>query len=419
MRRTLLICMLLVTTLLPAPAQADSLVVIRDLNGTTPYGLAGFACSGNPLAFNQDAGIGIQKGPETVPAGTRSWSYDGLGGGAMGPYAFPSDPMKDVNVAEAWFYSANVESGLAVAFYQEPADQGTQKLWAGTVTIGLSGGQLSTWTKISGIGLSYNWTKYEWTSQNGYQPTGDPTVASTTVGTFADAHGTSGLGGYALAMGCGGSKINYDKLVIGQTGSVTTYDFEALQTTTTMTTSSGTITAGQSKAIGGDLSPLFQMGHVRLEAKKFNATSWSLVGTGITGQQGEPFSLSVKPLVQTSYRWRFVEIDAALGSTSSVITIKVRAKVTAAPVSKVVNLGSAIKIKGKVTPAKGGHTVTLWRKTATGKVKVGSAIIKADGTYLASTKASKVGTWKLLVTIPALSGNLAGTSPVVSVSVVR
>jgi hypothetical protein len=96
-----------------------------------------------------------------------------------------------------------------------------------------------------------------------------------------------------------------------------------------------------------------------------------------------------------------------------------RAKVTAAPVAKTVSLGSAIKIKGKVTPAKGGHTVTLWTKTATGKVKVGTAIVKADGTYLASTKATKAGTWKLLVTIPALPGNLAGTSPVVSVSVDR
>jgi hypothetical protein len=417
MRRTLLICMLLVATLLPAPAQADSTVIVRETDNMG-FGPSVFSCSANPFAVGQIPGFLIQKGPGTVPAGTRSWGFDGSGGDGMGPYALPTDPMKDLSVAEASFYSLNVESGVAIAIYQEPADESNGEVWFATANIGLSGGQLGNWTTISGIGLSYNWTKYQ-PGQNGYEPTGDPSVASTTVGTFADAHGTSGLGGYALVMGCGGSQINFDKFRIGTTGSVTTYDFEAELTTLTMKTASTTIRAGQSKTIGGSLSPLFQTAHVRLEAKKFNATSWSLVGTGITGEQGEPFSLTVKPLVQTSYRWRFIETDAALGSTSKTITIKVRMVVTAAPVAKVVNLGKLITIKGKVKPAKPGHLVTLWRKTATGKVKLKTAIIKADGSYAVSIKASKTGTFKYLVTVPAQSGNLAGTSPVVSVSVVR
>jgi hypothetical protein len=424
MRRVLVACVLLVVALQPAPAQADSIVIVHSTNFPPTYGIGVFGCGSDPFdvptVSSSQGFLGIQPGPGTPPAGTHSWAFDGVGGDAGGPLAFPSDPMKDIGTAEAWFYSTGTDTGYAWAFYEEPTDAtaGNGKIWLGRSAIALAQADTSTWTKLGAIGRSYDWTKYQ-AGQNGYQPTGDPSVLSTTVPTFADAHGTTGLGGYALVMGCGGGKVDFDKFVVGKTGNITTYDFEELTTVTTMTTASSTILAGRSKVLGGKLVPAFPDAPMRLEAKKFGSTTWTLVAAPHTGSEGGTVSFTVKPLTQTSYRWVFAGSSSASGSVSKAITINVKLAVTAQPVAKVVTLGKAIKITGKVTPAKPGHLVTLWKKTATGKVKLGTAIIRSDGTYVASTKATKVGTWKLLVTVPAQSGNLAGTSPTVSVSVVR
>ena len=70
-------------------------------------------------------------------------------------------------------------------------------------------------------------------------------------------------------------------------------------------------------------------------------------------------------------------------------------------------------MSGHVTPAKPGKTVTLYRGTR----QVGTGTVNAKGGYTVSTTAGSTGVWKLHVTIGASSGNLAGRSGTVKVTV--
>ena len=117
--------------------------------------------------------------------------------------------------------------------------------------------------------------------------------------------------------------------------------------------------------------------------------------------------------MKTDYRWVFHENQVYDGSTSGGFTVKVRTAVTAKPADTTVRRGGTIKVSGNVTPAKPGKTVTLYRGTR----PVGTGTVNAKGGYTVSTTARSTGVWKLHVTIGASSGNLAGRSGTVKVTV--
>lgn len=70
---------------------------------------------------------------------------------------------------------------------------------------------------------------------------------------------------------------------------------------------------------------------------------------------------------------------------------------------------ATLRARGTVFPAKPGATVTLWRTTASSTTKVGSATVQANGSYAINRTVTK-GTWRVHVTVPASTGNLAGKS---------
>lgn len=348
-----------------------------------------------------------------MPAGTHTWGFDLDGGDSAGPAAFPSTmTMSQITVAAAWFHAEQAESGRAWAFYVEPADEGTSNVWVGVADLTLPAG---TWTEFALPGLTYSWTKYD--TSSGWTVTG--TAAAGGVPAFVAAHGGSGYGGYAATMGCNGGKFNFDKFSIGSSGNVTVYDFEGLSTTTTMVSKATTIVAGRRVSIAGDLEPTFNDATVQLEAKTYASSEWVPVGTVGSGSTGEPFSMAVKPLKQTSYRWTFPGAACCSSSTSEPVVIKVKTALTATRSASAVRPGQGFAINGRSTPAKPGFTATLWRKTASGPVKLKSTTIKADGRYGFTVRPTKVGKWTMYVTVPAGTGNLAGTSPTTTVTVRR
>lgn len=191
----------------------------------------------------------------------------------------------------------------------------------------------------------------------------------------------------------------------------TTYDFEAPLTTTTMTASKSTITAGGSVLLSTKVSdgpePLAGVPAV-LWAKAFGESAFSMVAAVPTDAEGRA-SLSRAPARRTEFQWRFPGTDLQTSSQSPIAAVGVRTRVTLTLLDASLSPGQTLRARGTTFPAKPGVTATLWRTTASGRTRIGSAIVKVDGSYAINRTVTK-GTWRVHVTVAASGGNLVGTS---------
>jgi len=162
-------------------------------------------------------------------------------------------------------------------------------------------------------------------------------------------------------------------------------------------------------------SPFYEGAPIQLWAKP-SGKSYAKIATVPADTSGNA-SKTVAPRVGTTYQWRFPSMGANQPSQSPTKAVGVRAKVTAELVDESVHKGQRLVVVGKVTPDKGGVRATFYRDSATGQIKLGSALVRSDGTYrIASGVISTSGsqTWKVYVKVPAEGGNLAGKSPVLT-----
>jgi hypothetical protein len=405
----------------PAPyAAADTTVVVHGLGDLPTDGSAGLffvSCSAPWTGSGTlDPGpLHIQEGPAPVPIGTRTWGFDmpaPSAGYAIGPFRSVSS-MATLSTAQADFYDEGAGTANGVAFAGvDPADLAGD-YWMGVAPLMLPAG---SWQTVTAGDKSYSWTQIN--SQ--FQPTGQ-TYSGTISQLLTNKIGTGDHDGYVGAgFGCNTpGLVDFDKAQIGDTGDVTTYDYEAALTTTTITGKPSTVTAGQSVTLKGvttdSTGGSFSSAQLTLQAKTFGSSTWQDVGQATETNDGTqtPATLKKKPLVETKYRWEFPESPSSLGSVSPTFTVKVHTAVSAKAADTTVSKGGTIKITGRTTPAKPGQTVHLMK----GSAKVGSGIVKADGTFTIKAKAASTGTWKLRVTIGASTGNLAGRSKTVKVTV--
>jgi hypothetical protein len=148
---------------------------------------------------------------------------------------------------------------------------------------------------------------------------------------------------------------------------------------------------------------------------QFGAATWHDVATATDTYDGtqHPALLTARPSVAPGYRWVYAGTSTYAASTSPAFTVGVRTAVTAHAVDATVRRGGTIVVRGRVTPAKPGSTVRLFR----GDTVVGRAVVRDTGRYRITTDATTRGTWRLHVRIRATTGNLAGKSPVVTVQV--
>lgn len=412
MRRTAaLVLMALVMALLPSRAVADTTVVIHGLDfpDDDSAAIARYGCDdlfdaagAPPIPFD------IEPGPDTPPAGTRSLGFlvsgSGIGWGTFHNVL----SMEDTTVAGLSLHAAEGASGVAYAGYVEPDETATSLLWIGRVALTEPPGG---WRTVDVAGLSYTWTKYD-------SATGDPVGSepgTSTVAAFVAGHGGDSYGFYGIGFGCDGKVFYLDALRVGAPGSVTTYDLEAYLSEIAIAGSRSQVLAGKPVTLtglleqsDGDIPSGFLLS---LEAKPFGADSFSEVRTALTGEEATPATATVRPRKNTTYRWRFAGSDVVEGSVSPTFTVKVRTALTLTLADGSLRVGDKLVALGRTTPAKPGFVVTLWRKTASGKVKIGAGLVRADGSFKVTTKAGKAGTWKVFATVPAGQGNLAGTSP--------
>lgn len=395
-----------------SPAHADSEVVVR--------GLSFPADSATKLSIVGCEGVYDRK-PEPIatylsrggPAGTRSFKYDLAGGNAVGSQTSVRS-MAATTTAGLTVYAPNGSAGVAYAGYQAPADWSTKRFWVGRadVTAAANG-----WQQIDATDLTYTWTQYDL----GTLKPVDHADGAATVPAFLAAHGGDGPGFYATGFGCDGQPFKIDSLRSGSAGAVTTYDLEGFTSTAGISGSASTITAGESVTLSGVVRDQWARtlphGLVVLEEQKTGTDRFVPVeGAAASLDAGDP-TVTVQPEANTVYRWSFAGTWSFDGSVSEPFSVDVATAVTATT-ERVPDSG-ALVATGSVTPAKPGVSATLWRVVKDVQTVVGEAPIADDGSYRIEVPDAPRTFSRYVVTVPAASGNLAGTSALQTVQALR
>lgn len=224
-------------------------------------------------------------------------------------------------------------------------------------------------------------------------------------------------GGYATGNVAGwqppagiGTDTYLDLVTFSFTGeAATTYDFEDHVYALAGSAARRTITAGEHTVVSGTLTrdgAAFSGAMLSLQRRPWGHAGWSLAGTALTDATGRA-ALDVHPVTSTDYRWTY-----AAAMPTPAIRIGVRTRLTLALADATLRHGQRLVATGRTTPAKPGVTVTLRRRTATGTVRLASATVTATGSYRIAKALTTPGTYRVFVTIPAATGNLAGSSVV-------
>jgi hypothetical protein len=391
-------------TLLAPPAQAADIVIVSRSGNQVgdPSLLVTSTICGDPLQVTSD-GYTYDRvnGPGTAPRGDGSLQITRQDTGLITGLAFISG--RDLNDLASSFAGSfrTTFDGQAVAAVARFVDP----FWRGIVVVPTTA---NTWTSVDFTTLDFDWS-----DGNGGSMTG-------TIAEFITAHGAGSvvgiLGGSQCETPTAGS-VYLDNVRIGAGSDTQIFDFEPLiPTALTAVASKSVITNGDPVTLRttmtGAGSPVAG-GVVRLFHKPFGAASYTMLGQATTNANGVA-SLVAHPKKITSYQWRYDgDTQTYAAGQSPIRAVGVRAKVTLSVADPTLVPGQKLIVTGLVSPAKTGFVATLWRKTATGKVKLASTtMVRADGTYRISKVLTNRGTYKVFVTVPAAKGNLAGTSPI-------
>ena len=402
-------------TLIP-PAQADSTVVVTKLKdmAATDAGFLATPCNDGPghEDLSSPPVPGIHKGPAPVPSGRRTWTYTPPAGTAVGPYRFISS-MVGLGAAREQVYADQTSGGSGVLVADVGEDATTE--WHGIRSVPVSAAAGWSTVRIA-PDTSFDWERFDSGTASG-------TTFSGTIAQMVNQVGLTDASGYVgVAFGCDGHAFSLDKVKLGDTGDIVTYDLEAPATTTSIKGDDSPIIAG------GDPVPL--TGSTRfadsgkpidgvlltLKARPAGTKKWRTVdsreqlfdGTTLTRPQ-----LNVRPKVTTSYRWVLPNLDALFGSHSSPLTIKVHTGLAVKASDESVTVGTRVKITGRTVPVKRGVKVVLWHDI----YRASEARTNKRGRFTLFTRPTLKGFWNVHVTIGKTPGNLPGQSRVITINV--
>jgi photosystem II stability/assembly factor-like uncharacterized protein len=166
-------------------------------------------------------------------------------------------------------------------------------------------------------------------------------------------------------------------------------------------------------------------GSLILEKRPAGSDSWQALKSVPWPADGDSFSQTDKPTVNTSYRLRFV-YAGDVGALSSARTAGVRHKVSVRTTSFRLHVGNVYRVRGTVSPAKPGGVVEVWTDRA-GNHKLGAWHRIGLGGYVKLTNGTtfitrKFGTpvretYHLKVFMRADSQHVGGWSPRITVTV--
>jgi hypothetical protein len=266
------------------------------------------------------------------------------------------------------------------------------------------------WHPVDAMTRTYFWIE---------QPGGaNQEESAMTIPDFVAEHGSGQATGFIGAGTCDSftpTTVYVDDFRVSAGADVQAFNFEIPFTPSVgISTSATTVTNGNSVSVAGTLkygsTPL--PGKVMRLYSQVGSNTATLVATRTTNDSGV-VRATVYPKRNTNYTWYFAEAGNYASRFSGARLVSVRAKVTLALADSTLRSGQTLVATGRVSPAKVGSIATLWRKTSTGRVKLRSiTLTRTDGTFRITKVLNTRGTYKVYVTVPAASNNLAGTSPI-------
>lgn len=220
--------------------------------------------------------------------------------------------------------------------------------------------------------------------------------------------------GFSLDVGCGdplsgaGSIALIDNLVMN-TGASTAATFDFEPASSIAASGAGTIVAGAARVVSGVLksgtTPIVGA-PVSVWARTYPSTTYSKIATVTTDGTGKA-TYNAKPSVQTTYQLRYAGSEPTNGAANSgLLVVNVATKITKNVYDTTVTTTQPVQVYGLTLPAKPGTYVYLYR----GSVKIATARVASDGTYLLQARITTKGKHVLKVLGAAGTGNLAGTS---------
>lgn len=303
-------------------AHADAIVVVPGtaFPGSTTY-LAHFGCDSLFHLGSSRPTVEVVL-DDGAPLGRRALALqDAAVGGATGPVSRVESvatsaqglsvrtPDGATGVAWVWYATATLEPG---------------QVWVGRADLATAPGG---WREVEPGDSSYAWSLVDSASGAVLETAGEATVPD-----FAALHGDGP--GYLLAgLGCDGGRHLLDDVRVGVPGSVTTYDLEGADVTTTITVSSTRVEPGGAVTLTG--TTLDSDGVVGaplvLQARRAGESGFRDVGDPVAPGADGTVSAEVTPRVDTDYRWWFAERPWADAHTSPEVTIAVLAPAPTGP----------------------------------------------------------------------------------------
>jgi hypothetical protein len=200
-------------------------------------------------------------------------------------------------------------------------------------------------------------------------------------------------------------------------GDTQVFDFEPrLSTTASISASRSVITTGGSTTLATTLrhgTKVLPGRSMYLLARPSGSAGYTQVGAAVTTNSNGVARKSVSPARNTTYVWYFKGDKNYRPVQSTGKFIGVKAKVTLTLADSTLSPGQTLVAAGRITPAKVDSVATLWRMTSSGPVRLRSiTLTETDGTFRITKVLNSRGTYKVYVTVPAATGNLAGTSPI-------
>ncbi|MDR7254429.1 hypothetical protein J2X46_003422 [Nocardioides sp. BE266] len=252
----------------------------------------------------------LNLGPFAAPMGRRSLGLVPAGGGtASGPVVW-FDSLASVGSSFS-VASTGGSTGASYVLVITP-DAPAGAAWLGRTTLSVPSGG---WQQVSASALTYDWSLVDLTSHAPLGPGGTATPAE-----FAAAHG-DGKGLVVSGFGCDGGAFNLDAVQGGDS----TFDFEGIALTTSLTVDGQKADAGDTVTITGRVTDARSRvtGDPLVLESRAPGGAWKAVGgPALAGADGL-VHVDVPVTETTEFRWHRPESQYADEGWSDAVTVTV------------------------------------------------------------------------------------------------
>jgi hypothetical protein len=408
----------LMSTVLVAPATADTTTV---LDGHDEIAAEMFVfrdrCSSSTSNPPQPTAYGIKSG--SIGTHSLGWQYP-FTDYEVGALGWVPRPASLTVFTGDMLVPDGAGTGHTVAIYYDDTPGYTGGYWIGWRGLTWSTDEWATYNSANG---ARDWFYY---NENGALADQD---SGLNIRDFAESRGGDGGGAWVGGLlGCDGERLFQDRLRLGRSGAVETFDFEGRSSRAHLewSTDGRTVKDGRLTLKYGQ--KVWMLGHMHgrdntyftgkgtMYAKAYGSSRYRPVAThGYDPRYYAAFRMA--PKRETTYRFASGGNDIYDSGTSETITVKVRAAVRGKVQDKTLRQGQNLVVKGKLRPGNKGAKLRLERKVGGHWKTLTLDRTGRGGKFTVSTRATQPGKWKVRVKVANGKGNLGNKTRPVKVTV--